>query len=92
MEFKNIFNLDKMLFNPLVFYDGEWMLDSNYELTADKNILIENAKVVKGKNLYLKYLEEEFYLPLMQIFNSNSMSHSFFPKILFEVDEENKNS
>ena len=90
MEFKNIFNLDKMLFNPLVFYDGEWMLDSNYELTADKNILIENSKVVKGKNLYLKYLEEEFYLPLMQIFNSNSMSHSFFPKIIFEVDEENK--
>ena len=90
MEFKDIFDIDLYLFNPKIFYDGEWMFDSNYELTAANNILLENAKVIKGKNMYLSFLEEEYFKPLKQIFNSDSMAHSFFPKIVFDIDDNTK--
>ena len=90
MEFKDFFDIDLYLFNPKIFYEGYWMLDSNYGLTSENNILIENAKVIKGKNMYLNFLEEEYYKPMSQIFNSDSFVHSFFPKIVFDIDDNTK--
>lgn len=87
MEFKNIFDIDEKLFNPKIFYEGEWLFNSNYDITSERDLLVENAKVIKGKNMYREFLEEEYYKPMSQIFNSKSMSQVFFPKIIFDIDE-----
>jgi len=90
MEFKDIFDIDLYLFNPKIFYNGDWLFDGDYGLTSTNNILVENAKVIKGKNMYLNFLEEEYFKPMKQIFNLNSLAYSLFPKIVFCVDDKTK--
>ena len=71
------------IFHPAVFYDDDWILggmEGSRQFLQD-NLYI-NSKVKNGKNLYLEFLEKYYYQPLTNYFDSEALSHLFYPKIL----------
>jgi hypothetical protein len=68
------------VFEPKLFYSGEWGLSSGDKAKNDRFML--NAAVVGGKNLYAEFLNKNYYKPLSEIFKSEDIANFFNPKII----------
>ena len=85
MSFKDCFDINSVLFSPILYYEGEWLLDCSYGLGRGENLFSLNEK---EKNIFNKYLKKYFYRPLSMIYNSESMVENFSAKIVISTDEE----
>ena len=88
MEFKNVFDINSFLFSPILFYEGDWLLDCSYRIDITDNLFNINSLNVKGKNLYNEYIKNSFYKQLAMIFNSESIAKTFSAKIVISTDEQ----
>lgn len=89
MKFEDYFNIDLFLFTPKVFYEGTWLLGGFFSGVYEKgDYLVINSKVKGNNNLYKKFLEENYYKKLANIFNSSDLANFFIPRIILDIDDD----
>ena len=90
MTLKEILPPDQIV-SPYLFYEGEWILTDYIDSTqniiygpaaAANDTLALNAKVIGKRNLYLEFLEKNYFKPLSNILASESLAHEFYPQII----------
>lgn len=89
MQLKDVMNLEEYLFHPTVSYSGVWQFgDVNPQIAAngkaqlEKDILFLNAKEKRHENLFQTYIDKDFYKPLAEAFDSQSLASYYVPLII----------
>ena len=88
MSLKDYLNLDTCVFNPIRYYDGEFVfpfLDVNFKYSP---LLMANAKVENGKNLFTSFAQKYYLTPLAQF--KGSKAGQIMPYIIINKGENEK--
>lgn len=89
MKLSDFLDLNSTVFNPVRYYDGEFLIPCIDTEFKGNTILRDNSIVKGGKNLFAEYVKEEYLLPLYKILDSKA-GHTF-PYIIINKHDYEKN-
>lgn len=91
MKLSDYLDLDATVFNPIRYYDGEFLMPFLATSLNCNAMLSDNAIVENGKNLFDEYVKKEYLQPLANILE-NRTGHIYPYFVINKLDYEKRKS